>query len=134
VKAVFDTNVLIAAFAAEGLCAKLLFRARKRELSLLLCPIILDEFEKILQTKLRASSSEIREAMELVREAADEILMPGNEAAGVCRDRDDDLVLSCALSARADFLVTGDADLLVLGSFREVAIVTPRQFEGLFPD
>ena len=52
----------------------------------------------------------------------------------VSRDADDDAVLACALAARADFIVSGDDDLLVLGSFRGIPIVpvalAVRQFSG----
>ena len=45
----------------------------------------------------------------------------------VSRDADDDAVLGCALAARADLVVSGDADLRVLGSFRGIGIVTVAQ-------
>ena len=45
----------------------------------------------------------------------------------VSRDADDDAVLACALAARADLVVSGDADLLVLDSFRGIGIVTVAQ-------
>jgi uncharacterized protein len=37
-------------------------------------------------------------------------------------------LLELAVSGNADFLVTGDKDLLVLNPFRGVEIVTPREF------
>ena len=53
---------------------------------------------------------------------------------GICRDREDDAILACALSAEADYLVTGDTDLLELGTFKGIKIITPRDFELLFND
>jgi len=44
---------------------------------------------------------------------------------------EDDLILATAASARADYLVTGDRQLLALGTFEEIAIVTPRAFLDL---
>lgn len=44
------------------------------------------------------------------------------------RDPDDDQVLGCAVAAGAQFLVTGDKDLLTLHPFGSIAIVTPSQF------
>ena len=52
----------------------------------------------------------------------------------ICRDADDDNVLACALAAKADYLVTGDSDLLIIGIFRGIKIITPREFELLFED
>lgn len=45
----------------------------------------------------------------------------------VCRDPDDDIVLACAMSAKADYIVSGDKDLLVLKAFRGIPIVTAAQ-------
>lgn len=43
----------------------------------------------------------------------------------VSRDADDDAVLACARAARVELVVTGDNDLLVLGSFQGIRIVMP---------
>lgn len=42
-----------------------------------------------------------------------------------CRDPKDDKFLEVALNGRADVIVTGDADLLTLNPWREVAIQSP---------
>ena len=47
---------------------------------------------------------------------------------GICRDPDDDVVLTAAVEGRADMIVTGDTDLLVLAEYEGIAIVTPRAF------
>ena len=46
----------------------------------------------------------------------------------VCRDPDDDWVLATAVAGQAEAIVTGDGDLLALGKYQGVAILTPRQF------
>lgn len=58
---------------------------------------------------------------------AAEIVMP-SETVAVCRDPKDNMYLELALSAGATCLVTGDVDLLVLGSFQGIPIVNARQF------
>jgi putative PIN family toxin of toxin-antitoxin system len=132
VKAVFDTNVLLAAFFTEGVCAKLLTRARKQQFNLITCSFILHEFERILTKKFSATKQEKENALALINEAAQDIVQPSEIPNGVCRDKDDDNVLACALEAEADYLVTGDKDLLHLKAFRGIHIITPRDFEMLF--
>ena len=52
-----------------------------------------------------------------------------------CRDPNDDHVLATAVAVQADVIVTGDKDLLTLGQFRTVRIVTARDFlTELVPD
>lgn len=133
-KAVFDTNVLVAAFITEGLCGRLLIRGRKRQFELILCPHILKEFQKILNLKFSLSRSETGEALALVSEAATSIVHPVECVSGICRDPSDDKVLTCAVAAKSDYLVSGDADLLELKAFRGIRIVKPKDFEMLFFD
>lgn len=131
-RAFFDTNVFLAAFLTEGVCAKLLVRSRKRQITLITCPFILQEFERILTRKFSATKQEKENALTLITEAAQEIVQPSEAVRGVCRDKDDDNVLACALEATADYLVTGDKDLLALKTFRGIRIITPRDVEMLF--
>jgi putative PIN family toxin of toxin-antitoxin system len=134
VRVVFDTNVLIAAFLTEGVCSKLLLRARKRECDLILSKAIVAEFEEVLAKKFSVSSSDLSNVRSLVKEAAGEILQEVNPIQPFCRDPNDDKILSCAKEAKADYLVTGDQDLLVLSRFEDIPIITPRDFEALFSD
>ena len=133
-KAVFDTNVLVAAFVSEGVCSKLLIRARKRQFHLFVSPFILQEFERVLVRKLAVPKGEARDAVRLVSEAALVILLPPELEVPICRDSNDDNILACSLAAETDYLVTGDADLLELRSFRSTLTISPRNFESLFVD
>ena len=133
-RAVFDTNVLVAAFVTEGICSKLLIRSRKSQFHLILCPIILQEFERVLTKKFSATRNETRSALLIVSEAIHSVVHPLPLGQSVCRDPDDDAILACALEAKADYLVTGDEDLLELKIFKRIRIVTPRDFELLFND
>lgn len=50
----------------------------------------------------------------------------------VCRDSPDNRLLELAVDGGASALVSGDADLLMLRSFREIPILTPRDFLARF--
>jgi predicted nucleic acid-binding protein len=49
----------------------------------------------------------------------------------ICRDPDDNLILSAAVNAGCTHLVTGDKDLMMLKSVSGVGILNPREFEKL---
>lgn len=130
--AVFDTNVYIAAIVTEGICSRLLHRARAQEFILVSCPFIIGELRRILSRKFRLSAGDVAEAMEPVTEAVGRIIEHDINVNGVCRDADDDNILACALAAGAEYLVTGDADLIVIGEYKGIKIITPRDFELMF--
>jgi len=130
--AVFDTNVLLAAIITEGICSKLLHRARIGEFSLISCPFIMKELRRILSKKFRLSQEELALVMEPISEAISQVIEHNLKITGVCRDADDDNIIACAVAARADYLVTGDFDLLEIKSYKDTKIITPRDFEALF--
>ena len=61
----------------------------------------------------------------LIRESE---LVDISETVKACRDPEDDRILELAVNGHADFLVTGDADLLAMNPFRGTRIVTPVDF------
>jgi putative PIN family toxin of toxin-antitoxin system len=130
--AVFDTNVLLAAIITEGICSKLLHRARIGEFSLISCPFIMKELRRILSKKFRLSQEELALVMEPISEAISQVIEHNLKITDVCRDADDDNIIACAVAARADYLVTGDFDLLEIKSYKDTKIITPRDFEALF--
>jgi putative PIN family toxin of toxin-antitoxin system len=133
VKVVFDTNVLLAAFLTEGLCAKLLLRAKKKDFQLYVSKFILDEFSEILRRKFLATKQEIHDAAALIEEAGILVeILKTYVVQGVCRDKDDDNILSCAVAADAEYIVTGDNHLFEIKSFKGIKIIKPREFELLF--
>jgi uncharacterized protein len=134
VRAVFDTNVLIAAFITEGVCSTLLVRARRRECELIVSTDIIHEFERILRKKFSLSQSELSGVRKILAEATKEVFLKVNPIAPVCRDPDDDKILACARDAHADYIVTGDVDLLVLRRYDAIPILAPRDFESLFTE
>jgi uncharacterized protein len=134
VKVVFDTNVLVAAFLSEGVCHKLLLRARRKEYELVVSADIIAEFEGVLLSKFSLSQSELLDVRKLLAEAIRETCQQVDPIKPTSRDPDDDRILACALTAHADYLVTGDDDLLVLERYAGIRILAPRDFESLLAD
>jgi putative PIN family toxin of toxin-antitoxin system len=90
-----------------------------------------------VQRKYRIHPAEVDELRHFLQSESVAVAISA-EVCGVATHPEDDLILATAVSADADYLVTGDRPLQALGSFRGVAIVSPRQFlavlDGAEPD
>ncbi|HEX3355795.1 MAG TPA: putative toxin-antitoxin system toxin component, PIN family [Tepidisphaeraceae bacterium] len=130
-KIVFDTNVLFAAFVARnGLCAKIVEEGLAGH-EIFLSQFILSEFARCLEQKAGIDKTHIENAIESLVSVA-RIVVPAQISANVIRDHNDTAILGTALASHADALVSGDKDLLILGSFETIPIVSPRQFFDRF--
>ena len=120
----FDTNVLFAAFTTRGFCEELVEETIDLG-TIIWSPPLRTEFISALRRK-RFVTPTVLEAIAAfsdVCEMCDPVKLPKR----VCRDPDDVVVLGTALAGRADLIVTGDHDLLVLRNFRRIQILSPRQ-------
>jgi uncharacterized protein len=124
VKIVLDTNVIIAAFAARGLCAEV-FELCVLEHNVYLSEFILNECVEKFQDKIKLPSKKAKEVISYLRTVS-EIIEPIPIAEEVFEDPDDLPVLGTAVSAKADVLVTGDKVLLSLQKIQKTKIVSPR--------
>lgn len=121
-----DTNVLISAFVARGLCADI-FRIILAEHELLISTYVLDELEHILDKKISLPTSQIQDIVQYLnsfRVTADHT--PPCEIN--LRDKNDIPILAAALNSGADILVTGDKDLLEVSTEYNIKIVNPKAF------
>lgn len=125
-KIILDANVIIAAFAARGLCAEI-FRFSIESCEVFASTTLLDECEKTLIQKLKIPTEKVSNIL-LFLEKELYLIEPAPVATDACRDSEDLHILGVALQSQAQFIITGDKDLLVLESFRYIKIYTPRQF------
>ena len=121
-----DTNVLVSAFAARGLCADL-FELVLLEHKLILGRSVLREMSKALQQKLKLPA---RDATAIVSFLSDEAtqLVESSDPVTAAVDRDDAIVLGDAVIGDAEVFVTGDAKILALGRHGDLQIASPRAF------
>lgn len=123
-KIFLDTNVLVSAYTARGICADLL-RYILTEHDLLTGEINLLELRRVLKDRFHASV-EIIETIEA--ELRDQTIIPKPATSSLIpiRDPDDGWILASAVNGQADLLVTGDQDLLAVADQAPVTIVDPR--------
>lgn len=124
-RVVFDTNVLYSALAAKGFCEEVLDEATGDCVTIWSNPLK-QELESLLARRHKIGPA-TRVALEAYVDLC-EFVEPEPLDERVCRDEDDDVVLATALAGKADVIVTGDEDLLVLKKFRGIEILSPRQF------
>ncbi|MGD9902103.1 MAG: putative toxin-antitoxin system toxin component, PIN family [Vicinamibacterales bacterium] len=127
---VLDTNVIVAALVAKGLCHEVVVRALGSG-SVVTSPALLEELEQILRAKFTIGPATTA-FLEQLRLRV-QLVTPAPLAAPVSRDADDDVVLATAVAANATVIVTGDLDLLVLRRYSGIDILTPRDFLSRLP-
>ena len=127
---VLDTNVIVAALVAKGLCHEVVVRAL-RTCTVVSSTNLLDELEQTLRLKftLGPEANGFLKQLRIRVRLVEPITLPSP----VSRDVDDDVVLATAVAAGAGVVVTGDQDLLVIGRYRDIDIVSPREFLTRLP-
>ena len=136
-RAVVDTNVLVSAFLFHdrgGVPVELLHRLSAGRFELVLCRALLAELQSVLTRDATVGEGYTPELVALYRatlEAHAELVEPQTPVPSISRDPNDDIVVATAVAAGAQYVVTGDNDLLSIGSHEGVLIVTPRQFLDL---
>ncbi len=120
-----DTNVIISALVARGLCHSL-FEFCIENHEILISPFIINESRRVLKEKFKAKEPLIMSFEHTIREFF--TVVSDSCTLDLCRDKDDNNVLSVAVKNNAIYLITGDDDLLNLGQVENTQILSPRDF------
>jgi putative PIN family toxin of toxin-antitoxin system len=125
-KVVMDTNVLVAAFATQGLCHAV-FELCLDQQEIVISREILQELGAAIEKKLKAPHTVAKRTIEYIKEHSSIHSIKG-PFDRVSRDSSDDHILALAQDAAVDYIITGDEDLLVLSPYKGIPILQPRQF------
>lgn len=125
-------DYLVSGVIVPGHCASILELARREEIQLVTSPHLLEEFsEVILRPRISRKYLQAAENAEALLDflRAFAMLTPGiPEPTAISADRDDDYVLACALEEKVDCIVSGDPHLLDLKIYKNIPILTPKEF------
>jgi uncharacterized protein len=125
VRVVFDTNILVSALVFPGGRGDAaLQRIIEEQDELVLSKPILDELLGILARKFSRDAEELARVAVLLSEVA--TIVSPRRRLRVVKDEPDNRVLECALTGRAQAIVTGDHALLALRNFRGVRLLSLR--------
>jgi putative PIN family toxin of toxin-antitoxin system len=127
-RGVFDNNVLVSAALLAGIPRKALDKLLDNGSVLVPVPMLLELAEVLNREKFDKYVTHDERMRFMVSFLKVAEMVETGETIVVCRNPKDDKLLELATSGNADFLVTGDKDLLVLNPFRGVEIITPREF------
>ncbi len=92
---------------------------------------ILDEIGGVLARKFGWQPDDIAEARKWITGIA-RTAMPAVQLSVIKEDPADDRILECAVAAGADYIVSGDNDLLRLGQYDGMPVMNPSDFLTLF--
>ena len=135
--AVLDTNLFISAIIKGGTPYKLLKAWQQDKFSIITSEDIFDEIVEVFKRpeiyqKYDINLEEVEELLEGVKLNAFFVTpLNINDLPIHCRDPKDDKLLSCGVAGKADYLITGDKDLLDLNEnpvLKELKIITVREF------
>lgn len=133
-RVVVDTNVLISGLFGikDSPSSQILKAIRTQKIILVASPLILEEVGNVINRErvvklTKMSTDERADFMDKLIERSD--VTAGKQLPQMIgRDIKDDKFLACAIEARADYIITGDEDLLVLKEYEGIKIMTPREF------
>lgn len=111
-RVVLDTNVIVSGLNFPGNERLVLDMARRGRFDLYLSPFILEEVDGVLVRKFGWPQERSSEARRTLEEAAT-VIEPHRSLSSTTSSQADNRILECAVSASADYLVTGDRQHLL---------------------
>ena len=128
-RVVIDTNIWIS-YLLGGLLQRLDEKIFSKEIKIVVSDEMLKELSEVLSRprfKNIFTAERIKELFSLLDSYA--VVVSPSQKVSACRDEKDNFLLEVALEGKADYLITGDEDLLVLDSFHNTRILRPKDFE-----
>ena len=127
-----DANIYISALHFGGRPLQFLQQARAGVFQLFVSSPLISEVRRVLRDKFAWMDEEIITALADLADFTT-LVHPTQTLDAVPSDPDDNRVLKCAVAGNSSYIVTGDNDLLQLGSYEGIRIVKVADFMKLLP-
>ena len=92
------------------------------------CEFIVNEIREKLIKKFKVKEKTVELLCEYITKVAIITKYNLDSLPNICKDKDDNHILACCLKAEADWLITGDCELLELKEYKKTKIASPREF------
>ena len=131
-RVVVDTNVFVCSFFG-GNPRKIVDLWKSGQVTICLSKPIIDEYVEVLQRLGLQNERELGELLNLFARGL-HVLFSANtpELHLVKEDPDDDKFIECAVALKADFVISGDKNLIAIQDYMSIRIVTPKEFLDTF--
>jgi len=129
-RVVFDTNILVSAPLWHGPPARCVELARRGLVHSVTCNELLDEFVEVLLRRFQLTVSEAEQARRSVVSFSEVVAITG-QLRVVTDDPNDGKGIECAFAGKANYIVTGDRNLLASGQYGGISIVKAAQFPNI---
>lgn len=127
-KLVLDANVFISAFYWRGNPQLIIDRIIEGLDELYISNEILNEIAAVMaRPKFKTAPEIIERYIRTIEKLGKKIFITG-KMKGICRDKDDDDKIECGTLGGADYIITGDDDLLILKKYGQLKIITVKDF------
>ena len=121
-----DTNIIISSVFWRGNPYEVIRRGILGEYQLVISAKILDEVVDKLRNKFKFPEENIQELIDILMTYCH--IVDVTSKFDVVRDKKDNKIVECAFDGKADYIVTGDPDLLILKEFRGIKVVKAKEF------
>jgi putative PIN family toxin of toxin-antitoxin system len=124
---VIDTNVLISSFFG-GNPKKVIDLWREGRAILCVTQGVLEEYLRVIARLPIAPESKNKLVAILQEKSNIELVNPSRHYSVIREDPEDNKFIDCAVEAQADYIISGDAHLLQVKAYRDIAIYSPKDF------
>lgn len=133
IRAVIDTNLIISYLLTQSdTTSRLISHWERGDFVYLISPTMLAELQAVIQRPRLRQQMRVNPLvlLELIEQDT-ELVMGKLILTGVCRDPKDDHFIACAVEGQANYLVTGDKDLLDIERYQTVNMIKAYEFVTL---
>ncbi|MQY75905.1 MAG: putative toxin-antitoxin system toxin component, PIN family [Clostridia bacterium] len=129
-KVVIDTNIFISSFFnKKGNPRKIINLWKEEKIQLCISSEILEEYLGVLSRFVLAGEPELKELLNLFKRQVNILYKPITiKIALVKNDPDDNKFIECAVTNKADYIISGDNHLLSLREYENIKILSPKEF------
>jgi putative PIN family toxin of toxin-antitoxin system len=127
IKAVLDSNVAVSALLFGGTPRRVTDLISLKKFRPVMSEEMMTELRRIIYKKFAYANQDLQIYERLLERYALWVTM-GTQTVTICRDPDDDKFIETALIAGCQYIISGDNDLLAIGTYKTIKILTPAEF------